>query len=78
MAFEPGRMTIVAARLGDPWARDVPGSIPAACEVCGRGVMISPRAGLMHEAEGLSVVCVDCFARHRDAGHRVELRFEPE
>lgn len=71
MAFERDRPTLVCGRRGDPYLEPAPGSAPGWCEVCGHEVVVAPRSGLRHAAEGLSIVCLECFARYRDAGHPV-------
>jgi len=74
MAFEPGKVTLICGRAGDPEVDPAPGSGVGTCSACGHAVVVSPLSRLRHEVEGLAIACLECLVRHRKAGHPVIVR----
>ena len=71
MPFPRAARVLVCGRVGDAWCVPAPGSVVGPCCDCGHAVYLAPPTAVEHAAEGTPVVCLECFARHRDGGHPV-------
>ncbi len=73
MAFPTEDVVLVCGRVGDPYSTHTPAFTESTCCDCGVAVMASPVSWHAHTQEGTPIVCVECYARHRDAGNPVIL-----